>query len=395
MNVIDVYDIATSRWYKQATSGKTPEIRVNPCAVAASAPDGSSTQIYMYGGQNLIPYGKQSQYDDMWILTVPSFTWIKVSTDNQSVPPARAGHTCSLWNGQMIVVGGYVGQDLSCDSPGIYAFDASELSWANQYTALNGGNALNQQAAQQKDGSALGGSYGYKVPKAVQEVIGGDELGKATITAPVQSATSGPLATGKPVIYVITTTDASGAIVTETARPGNASTTSNSKSSGNNIAAIVAGVVAGCLAILAVYLAFCVWVYRRQLTLYKNHVAMSQRAHASGHPEKYGFTAAALPQSSANSTDQAANRVSGDDRSTGPSASSHSRTHSHRHTDSAGSTTGLMAPPVQGTGYQPVPVQAGSDTANSSTDDLIAGREPSFLGVLLSPRRSLRVINRD
>jgi len=39
MNVIDVYDVANSTWYKQATSGATPGIRVNPCAVAASAPE--------------------------------------------------------------------------------------------------------------------------------------------------------------------------------------------------------------------------------------------------------------------------------------------------------------------------------------------------------------------
>jgi hypothetical protein len=54
LNVIDVYDIATSAWYKQSTSGPTPPIRVNPCAVAASAADGSSVEVYMFGGQNLI-----------------------------------------------------------------------------------------------------------------------------------------------------------------------------------------------------------------------------------------------------------------------------------------------------------------------------------------------------
>jgi hypothetical protein len=37
MNEVDVYDIATSNWYSQATSGPTPEIRVNPCAVVAAA----------------------------------------------------------------------------------------------------------------------------------------------------------------------------------------------------------------------------------------------------------------------------------------------------------------------------------------------------------------------
>jgi len=33
--------------------------------------------------------------------------------------------------------------------------------------------------------------------------------------------------------------------------------------------------------------------------------------------------------------------------------------------------------------------------AGSSTEDLMVGSEPSFVGVLLNPRRSLRVINRD
>lgn len=37
MNIIDVYDIATSTWYKQSTSGTAPKARVNPCAVVAAA----------------------------------------------------------------------------------------------------------------------------------------------------------------------------------------------------------------------------------------------------------------------------------------------------------------------------------------------------------------------
>ena len=37
MNVIDIYDIANSTWYKQSTSGETPKYRVNPCAVVAAA----------------------------------------------------------------------------------------------------------------------------------------------------------------------------------------------------------------------------------------------------------------------------------------------------------------------------------------------------------------------
>ena len=125
MNNIDVYDIATSKWYKQATSGPMPNIRVNPCAVTAAAPDGSSTQIYMFGGQNLIPAGNQTQYDDMWILSIPSFNWIKVDQDESksSKPPARAGHSCHIWDAQMIVVGGYVG------GGGVWKCGGSFVSW--------------------------------------------------------------------------------------------------------------------------------------------------------------------------------------------------------------------------------------------------------------------------
>lgn len=39
MNVIDVYDIAESTWYKQSTSGTMPPYRVNPCAVVGAAPE--------------------------------------------------------------------------------------------------------------------------------------------------------------------------------------------------------------------------------------------------------------------------------------------------------------------------------------------------------------------
>lgn len=56
MSTLDVYDIASSVWYHQRTTGTAPGKRVNACAVVASAPDASSFQIYLFGGQNLQPY---------------------------------------------------------------------------------------------------------------------------------------------------------------------------------------------------------------------------------------------------------------------------------------------------------------------------------------------------
>ncbi|EXJ84918.1 hypothetical protein A1O3_05593 [Capronia epimyces CBS 606.96] len=381
MNVIDVYDIDTSSWYKQATTGPTPEIRVNPCAVAVSAADGSSTQVYMYGGQNLIPYGQQTQYDDMWILTVPSFTWIKVDTSNQATPPARAGHTCNVWNAQMVVVGGYTGQELSCDSPGIYVFNTSALTWQNDYYALNSKDDLNRQKSQQDDPSAVQGSYGYSVPPEVQSVIGGNAVGAATVTAPAQTATQGPLATGSPRTYTVT--QSGGAVTTETATPGNSTEgTGNGKhgsSGGTNIGAIVAGVIAGCFAILAAYLGFCTWLYRKQLNMYKNHMNMAQRQHLSGDPRYIGAAFAPVKYSDKSQTSESRN-----------SADNHSGNGSSR-SGYAGRANVLAS----NNPYRNVPGGAGSATAASSTEDLMAGHEPSFLGVVLNPRRSLRVVNRD
>ncbi|KAF7560354.1 hypothetical protein G7046_g3794 [Stylonectria norvegica] len=198
LSSLDVYDIANSKWFHQETSGDAPGVRVNPCVVIASAPDASSFQIYLFGGQNLQPAGDQIQYDDMYILTIPSFTWIKVDQDKQKVPPARAGHTCSMYDGQMIVVGGYVGDSVPCD-PGFYVFDATSLTWKDKFEAGD------HDADFHADNAVLAGSYGYSVPKAVQDVVGGSQDGGATATTPAAGpATGGPFATGKAPIFTIT-----------------------------------------------------------------------------------------------------------------------------------------------------------------------------------------------
>ena len=370
MNVIDVYDIATSEWYQQATSGSWPKMRVNPCAVAVSAPDGSSTNVYMFGGQNLQPFKNQTQLNDTWILSIPSFNWIEVDQTGQSVPPGRSGHSCEVWDGQMIVIGGYVGDEVQCEPNGVYVFDMTNLKWQNSFNSLSGADLQNQQSSQSNNPNALAGSYGYEVPGPVQSVIGGASMGGATLTAPVASATGGPLATGSPVIYTVT--GSGGVLVTETARADAVP----SSSSGPNVAAIVAGTIAGVLFLIACYLGFCTWVYRRQLQLYKNHVAASQRAAAAPPNEKTGFLGASIGRSS----DDPSSRRSADVSSSNPS----SQRFSNRTT---------TVPPVPSL---PKETSQGRDsTANSSTDDLLTGQEPSFMGVLLNPRRSLRVVNRD
>ncbi|EKG21203.1 Kelch-type beta propeller [Macrophomina phaseolina MS6] len=405
MNIIDVYDIATSTWFKQPTSGSAPKIRVNPCAVVAAAADGSSYNMYMFGGQDL--GDDQTQYNDMWILTVPSFTWIQVDQGDQSVPYARAGHTCNIWDGQLIVVGGYVGDQLSCDSPGVYVFNTSSLTWNTQFTALSGteaqeasggavftenSNPFSQQLAQRGSNASSGleGSYGYAVPDAVASSIGGGATGGATVTAPVQTVTAGPLATGKPITYTITNGD--GSITTQTA----ISNSSVSGGSGTNVGAIVGGVLAGVFFVVAAYFAFCAWVYRRQLLLYKNHVAQAQ-AHAADPAraaEKTGFV---MPPGGGIG---GSSKTSSDDRYSSARNGSHAGGSSGYRGGPSGSGSGSAAEAGTYAGTAGTGTAGGGRRSGSvsSMDDLLAGNEPSFWGtrgVLLNPRRSLRVINRD
>ncbi|GAB1735357.1 hypothetical protein NU219Hw_g2992t1 [Hortaea werneckii] len=471
MNNIDIYDIARSTWYKQSTSGPTPEIRVNPCAVIAAAPDGSSYNIYMFGGQRLQPYGSQEQYDDMWILTLPSFTWIEVDMSGQSVPYGRSGHSCNIWDGQMVMVGGYVGDQLSCESPGIYVFDLSNCQWVQEFTALSpdkdsgstsfagsgasededegntdshstfnstgSNNPLNQQPAQltnSTDPGGLEGSYGYKVPQIVIDKIGGNENGGATITSPVVTATDGPLATGSATTYTVTNdptstsqptssdnNDSNGdSKTTDDPNPNNnKSSSSDSQANHPNIPAIVIGTICGLLFLLALYLAFCAYIYRAQLGLYRRHVGMMNRRQSrqgggvgseegeeedDDQNEKLPATGFGLLMA-----------ASADGRSGGSSGKNSSERSSKNGRRGGGGDGGVwnsggggsreryqndnLPPSMMMTHPHPnlgmTAAGGGGGSERSSTEDLLAGREPTFVGVLLNPRRSLKVVNRD
>lgn len=320
LNIVDIYDLSSRTWTKQATDGSTPKYRVNPCAVVGSASDGSSHNIYFFGGQNLIPYGDQVQFSDMWILSIPSFSWIQVDTKGQSVPPARAGHTCELHGSEMVVIGGYVGQELSCDSPGIYVFDTFSTEWKTSYDSSSG---------------ASGPAEFYKVPKIVVSLIGGDATGGATVTQPVQSPDpDSPVATGQPGDYKYTTVtphNAKPTIATITNSDGTVSTTTSYPSSDNsspskdtNVGLII-GVTVGGIAVLVILILLGAYVW------YKKKIKELREA-----SEKIAI----------------------------------SNGHSRRTSD--GDTL--------------------AELERSDSEMNLMG-EPTFWGVLLSPRRSLRVVN--
>jgi len=110
MDTIDVFDVnslftkiatnnTTKAWYQQKTTGTAPKTRAQFCTVLVAAADNSSYNIYVYGGTG----PTQGNYDEVWVLSIPSFTWSQVYTGNS----VRFGHTCHLvGNRQMLAVGG-------------------------------------------------------------------------------------------------------------------------------------------------------------------------------------------------------------------------------------------------------------------------------------------------
>ncbi|KAI5925344.1 hypothetical protein F4810DRAFT_75275 [Camillea tinctor] len=406
MSTIDVYDIKTSEWYHQQTSGEAPQVRVNPCAVIFSAPDASSFNIYMYGGQNLLPYGQQIQYTDVWILTIPSFTWIKADTSGDE-PPARAGHQCAARDGQMIVVGGYVGEDIPCDSPGIYNFDASSFEWTGSFSAAN------HPADSHSDNSVLAGSYGYRVPGAVQSVIGGSPSGGATATQPASGpATDGPFKTGTPPVFTITA-PASTATVTGGANsvPGDPAPAAAATSG-----TIAAGVIAGFAGLAALYLGFCAWLWRRQVRVYKRHMAVANRYNADGTEEEGaagGLVAAREKLRKNHLHRRGSSSVDNDERfgwvgqqylgeppttawmmSSSDEPSPGGSSSAGRHRPSEDRSPWPYDSYLGGGGLGRAKSAASRSTGSGgSAEALLDGRQPNFFSVVLGPRRALRVVN--
>lgn len=380
---LTVYDIESSEWFHQEATGDIPGVRVNPCAVIASSPDASSFQIYMFGGQNLQPFEEQTQYDDMYILTLPSFTWIKADPGSKHAPSGRAGHTCTMRDGQIIVVGGYTGEDQPCDDPGIYVFDASSLKWTNEFKAGD------HEADHHPDNSVLAGSWGYAVPDKVQKAIGGDEEGGATATQPDSGpATGGPFATGQAPVFTITQ-GGSTTTITPSSQPDSSdgeheSPPSADDNSGPNPGLIAAGVIAGVLGALALYLGFCTWLYRRQVAAYKQHIATTNRYSGASAD---AFAPAGLfsrrKERPASADSESFGWVGSERGRPIPFLTAEQTWHSDEPTPSGGSGSGTAKKSEERT----------SGSGNESTENLLEGREPSFFSVVMGPRRALRVVN--
>jgi hypothetical protein len=164
---VDIYDVAGDKWYVQPTIGAPPQLALG-CAVVAPAQDMSSYNIYYYGGFDGL-HESEDFNDDVWILSLPSFMWMKISSGKPE--HARAGHQCLMpYPDQMVTVGGYraLKGGINCLDGGILqVFNLTEGKWLSSYDP----NSWNM----------------YGVPEMIHLMIGGDYAGGATITTPTPS----------------------------------------------------------------------------------------------------------------------------------------------------------------------------------------------------------------
>lgn len=161
---IYVYDIASHTWFVQEASGTAPSYINTECDVVSASPDGDAFHVTMYGGWSL-QYGRSTE--DVYVLSIPSFTWIDVSAAAQSSNNealnstiGRDSMTCQLYkDAQMIVLGGDIRSGAYSLTKGacsqvfepIRVLDLSTYTWES---SLN----LNKT---------------YEVPEAIYKVIGG------------------------------------------------------------------------------------------------------------------------------------------------------------------------------------------------------------------------------
>ncbi|KAL6862826.1 hypothetical protein ACO1O0_003064 [Amphichorda felina] len=253
MRKIDIYDIENEKWYSQETEDGPTETRSRGCAVVAPASDYSSFNIYYYGGNDglnhLDPFS-----DDVWVLSLPSFTWTLLNKGNPL--HARAGHKCFMpYPDQMMAFGGDVdlaGRGKRClkDGP-IVNFNLTSGEWMDSYHPDRHSK--------------------YGVPDKVREVIGGHASGGATLTTPSPSgwATDAleDIFSSSYDMDKITTWGPYKAEETESNRPDLPNNEDDGGSGGGSglpsWVAPVLGVVLGLMVVTAAIVVFCLWRRRK------------------------------------------------------------------------------------------------------------------------------------
>ncbi|EKG22634.1 Galactose oxidase/kelch beta-propeller [Macrophomina phaseolina MS6] len=177
ISLCDTFRDDNVTWVNQTTTGDIPTPRLDFCVCPGqkAAKDNSSYNFYIHGG---LDPRTSTLYDDVHVLSIPSFTWTRVY--NGTPGAGRFGHTCnSAGKRQMMSTGGARDASLfavettgaipdlnatTCDpGEGVLLFDMTDLTW---------GSFFNFSAEP------------YRVPAPVVDAIGGTPDGGAAVTQP-------------------------------------------------------------------------------------------------------------------------------------------------------------------------------------------------------------------
>jgi hypothetical protein len=135
MTSLPVYDIGSQQWFIQNTSQNVPADwqLTEFCSVVAKATGSSSFEIFIYGGYDGLA---GSALGDVWVLSIPSFTWVQVYPGTNSTL-LRSSHACvKPYPDQMFVIGGesFGGSpNPPCFNQIIDVFNLSSLMWLGRY----------------------------------------------------------------------------------------------------------------------------------------------------------------------------------------------------------------------------------------------------------------------
>jgi hypothetical protein len=138
MNTIPIYDVASEVWFIQEVAGSyRPGQLTGFCAVLATE-NQSSFDIYIHGGYNgVLGFGAEAVQpnNDVWVFSVPSFTWTKVHDGN--LTQGRRFHSCfAPYPDQMLVIGGVGLYGDDCVDSIIKIFNLNTLEWQSGYDPL-------------------------------------------------------------------------------------------------------------------------------------------------------------------------------------------------------------------------------------------------------------------
>lgn len=235
LDTIFLYDIANAKWYSQKATGDIPGSRRRFCGGATWADDKSSYNIYIYGGASMPPL--TVGYDDIYILSIPSFKWLKWYPDQPGTSYPHHSLSCDvIGRDQMIVMGGTFPNDTVCDVPTVFGLHNMDMGKQNKDNA--------------KWASFNNTKQTYRVPSEVVAIVGGSGTGGATKTSPDNGFDQPDLSAYFTRFAAATPRTATRAISTATAQP---------KSGGaSSVGPIVGGVVGGLAALIIVcVLVFC------------------------------------------------------------------------------------------------------------------------------------------